>query len=116
MSRINLSSYSRETLEHILQIMKNYRISMKQVGNRAILLDPENLPEDVAIIEYAPSMDTTLVDRYARACLRFSFPEFKNTASPIIRKNPLLTGGVRVFVWDNMVDVSFARFESLVKK
>lgn len=89
---------------------------MKQVGKRAILLDPENMPEVTAIIEYAPSMDISLVDRYARACLRFSFPEFKNSAPPTIRENPLLTGGVRVFVGDNMVDVSFARFESLVKQ
>ncbi len=89
---------------------------MKQIGNRANLIDPANPPEDKAVIEYAPSMDIPLVNRYAKACLNVSFPQYKNTNSPIVRENPLLTGGVRVFVGDDMVDVSFARFESLVRQ
>ncbi len=115
MPTLNLTSYPRETLEHVLSIVKSYRISMKQIGKRAILTDPLDPPQDSVTIEYAPHIDASLIEKYSEACLALSFPEYKSTLPPIIRKNPLLTGGIRLFVGDDMVDVSFARFESLVK-
>jgi hypothetical protein len=57
MTNSNLSSYSRETLEHLLMMMKSYRNGLKQIGKRAKLIDPNNLPAIRATIEVHSGMD-----------------------------------------------------------
>lgn len=65
MPTLNLTSYSRETLEHLLSMMKSYRSSLKQIGKRATLIDPENPPAISARIEYPSSMEENFASQYA---------------------------------------------------
>ena len=88
---------------------------MKQIGKRASLVDPADLPETIARIEYASGIDREAVKIYADTCLKQSFPEYHSTHAPTLEENPLLGWGVRVFVGDDMVDVTLSRFESLLK-
>ena len=92
MSTLDLTSYSRETLEHILRVMKQYKISLRQIGKRAVLIDPENPPAIASVVEYAPSIDTSMVEKYALACIKLSFPDYNSGKAPILRENPELTG------------------------
>ena len=91
MTTIDLSSYPRESLENILRIVKSYRNSLKQIGKRAHLFDPKNPPSIASIIEYASGMERDTVEKYAISCIKNLFPEYTG-ASPILRKNPELTG------------------------
>jgi hypothetical protein len=88
---------------------------MKQIGKRAHLEDPKNIPLAVARIEYASGIDQKILEKYATACLSYSFPEYKNDAKPLFVENPTLWAGVRVFVGDDMVDITLTHFESLLK-
>jgi hypothetical protein len=91
MSTIDLSSHSRETLEHILSVMKGYRTTLKQVGKRAVLIDAKNPPKERAIIEYAPGMDVSSVEAYGSSCIARLFPGYTGDA-PVLRENTELTG------------------------
>ena len=90
MSILDLSSYPRATLEHVLHIVKLYRSSMKQIGKRTSLVDPAHMPETIARIEYASGIDRETVKSYADACLKQSFPEYHSTHAPTLEENPLL--------------------------
>jgi hypothetical protein len=46
--------------------------------------------------------------------IKYAFPSYVGEP-PIIRKNDTLKGGARVFVGDDMVDVSMQKFENLLK-
>ena len=85
-----LSLYSRNTLEKVLHIVKLYRVSLKQIGKRASLLDPHDLPEALARIEYAPGIDKKTLEKYAEACLAYSFPLYQNKESPVFIENTSL--------------------------
>lgn len=113
MSHINLSSYSRETLEHLLKVVKSYRTGLKQIGKRAKLEDP-NTPTPVrAFVEIHSGMDEKEGIRYAQAVIQYAFPTY-TWESPVVKVNPELKGGARVFVGDDMVDVTLQKFESLI--
>ena len=114
MSNINLASYSRETLEHLLRVAKSYRSGLKQIGKRAKLEDP-NAPTPVrALVELHTDMDEKDGLRYAEAVIKYAFPTY-TWESPLVKKNEHLKGGARVFVGDDMVDVTMQKFESLLQ-
>ena len=114
MSHINLSSYPRETLEHLLKVVKSYRSWLKQIWKRALLEDPKSPTPVRAIVELHGSMDEKDGQRYAESVIKYAFPTY-TWESPLVRKNDELKGGARVFVGDDMVDVTMQKFESLLK-
>lgn len=89
MTTINLSSYSRETLEHLLRMLKSYKNGLRQVGKRISLSDPLNPTPTQAVVEYMSSMAEGDILKYANACLSYAFPEYHGDA-PILRKNDTL--------------------------
>ena len=95
--------------------MKAYRNSLKQVGKRGFLIDPKNPPKVQAIVEYGTGMDSKSVSLYAWACLKKLFPEYDGI-DPIFRENSLIIGWVRVFVGDDMIDISYQKLKSFLKK
>lgn len=114
MSNLNLTSYPRETLEHVLKIVKLYRSHLKQIGKRADFIDPENPPAIRAIVEVHPDIDRDMAQKYAESVIRFAFPNYTGI-SPVVKINAALKGGARVFVGDDMVDVSMQKFENLLQ-
>ncbi len=114
MSQIQLSSYSRETLENLLKIIKSYKSWLKQIWKRAQLVDPNNPAPIRALVELHDWLDENEGLKYAQSVIKFAFPTY-TWESPLVRKNPELKGGARVCVGDDMVDVSMQKFESLLK-
>lgn len=90
MKTLDLSSYSRETLEHVLSIAKSYRTSLKQIGKRTTLIDHRNPPGLRARVEYPSSLDTRSATEYAAACIAYAFPEYSGE-SPTLIQNDALT-------------------------
>ncbi len=89
MTPLDLTSYSRESLEHMLSIVKSYRTSLRQIGKRAVLIDPKHPPAISATVEYVGGMHKDTVDKYALSCIKKLFPEYTG-AAPILRENPEL--------------------------
>lgn len=94
--------------------MKSYRNGLKQIGKRTILHDPKNPIPVRAIVEIHSSMDEKEWLRYASAIIKYAFPTY-TWESPLVKSNDELKGGARVFVGDDMVDVTMQKFESLLK-
>ncbi len=86
MTTISLSSYPRETLEHLLKMLKSYKNGLKQIGKRAVLTDPSDLPPVRAVVEYMPTMEEKDVTQYALSCIRYAFPSYTGEA-PLLRPN-----------------------------
>lgn len=59
MSKTQLHSYPRETLEHLLKILKSYRNGLKQIGKRAQLEDPSSPLPVRAFVEIHSGMNET---------------------------------------------------------
>jgi hypothetical protein len=86
MASLDLTSYSRETLEHMLLMLKGYKNSLKQIGKRSVLFDPKNPPAIQARVEYTPSIEASFVEKYASACIASLFPEYSG-AKPSLQEN-----------------------------
>lgn len=89
MQTLDLSSYSRATLEHILSIAKSYRTSLKQIGKRTALIDHKNPPALRARVEYPSSLHVESVEKYAQSCLAYAFPEYHGENPMLIENNHL---------------------------
>lgn len=113
-STLDLTSYSLEELTDVLRIMKGYRTSLRQIGAKAKLEDPKHPQAPTLSIEYAPGFSMDTVRSFAHATVSRYFPEtaIDNTVSFVENKN--ITGGIRIFYGDDMMDVSFEKFKNVL--
>ncbi|MBP6981147.1 hypothetical protein KBB25_00010 [Candidatus Gracilibacteria bacterium] len=111
----HLSDYSRSDLESTLKILKSYRLSLLQIGKHAKLVDPKNLPALQVRVEYAPSLEESVVKEYAYKCLLEAFPGLEHPSDLSCKENPQISGGIRVFAGDDLVDISLEKFLTLLK-
>ncbi len=61
------------------------------------MTDPENLSVQELRVEYAPSLQKEIVEKYARICIEKSFPSVDVSSHISYSENPRLSGGIRVF-------------------
>lgn len=113
-STLDLSSYSLEELTDALRVMKNYRTSLRQIGAKAKLEDPKHPSAPVLSIEYAPGFTMDTVKSFAHAAVTQYFPEAKFDDSVALTENKKITGGIRIFYGDDMMDVSFEKFKNVL--
>ncbi len=64
MSSIHLSSYSKQDLQEVLRIVRDYRSARKQIGNRAVLRDPRVKPAKQFRVVYACNADLDAIKKY----------------------------------------------------
>ncbi len=105
-----IATLSREEITFSLKLLKEYRNALKQIGNRASLSDIA-FPKVHIRVEYAPhaSMD------HAKKMVESLFGRFFQDISYVAEtteftENPKLSGGIRLFAGDEMMDISFDRF------
>jgi hypothetical protein len=113
-STIELSSYSLEELTEALRVMKSYRTSLRQIGARAKLEDPKHQVAPSFSIEYAPGFTIDIVQSFARSAVSEYFPEALFDDNVTFIENKKITGGIRIFYGDDMMDVSFEKFKNLL--
>lgn len=111
----SLSTYSRETLLDTLRILKLYKTSLVQIGHRAHLQDPKSAHETVIRVEYPQGASMDEVSEFTHFTLKKSFAMDTIPKGIQYVEAPDLIGGIRVFVDDDMVDVSFKKFANLLK-
>lgn len=116
MSSVNLSSYSREQLTDILRILKLYKTSYAQIGRRARMIDPRIPALPVIRVEYPTDASLDEIRPFAEKSLAQFFDIKKPTEPIAFEPKQNIVGGVRIFVDDDMIDVSFQRFANFMKQ
>ncbi len=110
MSNIQLSSYSKEELENVLRVLKNYRASLKQIWNRSILSDSKEKKEKFFRIEHTKEISEDFLKKFSENVVKKFFPEVSTSAHCEYILNEKIIGGIRVFYGDDMMDLSFQDF------
>lgn len=110
MSNTKLSSYSREELTDILRVLKDYRTSLKQIGNRSILSDSKEKKEKIFKIEHTKEISENFLQDFSEKAIKRFFPEADSSVRREYILNEKIIGGIRVFYGDDMMDLSFQDF------
>lgn len=113
-SSLDLTSYSLDELTDALRVMKSYKASLRQIGGRAKLQDQKHPVAPVLTIEYAPGFGLDTVTAFAKSAVLQYFPEAQFDDAVVFTENNKLTGGIRIFYGDDMMDVSFEKFKNLL--
>lgn len=106
----NILSYSRDELSDVLRILKEYRTSLKQIGNRAVLSDSKHKSPKTFRIEHTSVASQDFVRDFASGAIRRYFPEASLDTEQRFIVNDAIVGGIRIFYGDDMVDLSFQDF------
>lgn len=114
MNTKDISHYSREELQDILRVLKTYKQSHRQIGARARIYDPKNPPEPELRVEYASGISQSLLEKILQSAIALHFPDIKDQSNVVYTENTHLTGGIRIFYGDDMVDISFQRFVNMI--
>ncbi len=107
-------SLTRDQIIDTIRVLKNYKNSLRQVGKRAILMDPRSLMEDIPLVEYASGIDQSLLRKYSESATSVYFPDYLGSSDAItFRENANLTAGIRIHFGDDLVDISFQKYKHL---
>jgi len=111
---LDLSSYSSQELQDALRILRDYRNARKQIGDRAVLQDPRVPAEKALVIEVSQELQSDELQGFFTQVIQKFFPEASGKTFSV-RTRAGLSGGMRIFYGDDMVDLSFERFSELVQ-
>jgi len=111
----NLSSYSREQLSDVLRVLKLYKTSLVQIGHRARLIDPKDDQALSVRVEYPTGASLDDIRSFAETGLKEFFKLKKIPKDIVFVQVPTLIWGIRIFAWDDMVDISYQRFANQIK-
>jgi len=114
MKSINLSNYSPELLDEVLSVLRFYTTALKQIWDRAELRNPKQAKISQVRVEYARWADESFVQSFTGKILSRFFPDSDKDACTYT-ENPKITGWIRIFFGDDMVDISFEKFAHLIK-
>ncbi len=105
---------SKEELSELLRSLKLYRNLRKKLGNRGSrLFEASRSGEKTLRVEYFPSFDRKDVE----AALESAFgKDYAKGYRAEWKENPSLSGGIRAFFGDELVDLSFSRIERLLSR
>jgi hypothetical protein len=90
MTKIDLSSYSRDTLKETLRVLKDFVLASKQIGKRAILSDPKNANNTLLRIEHGAGISKDVLENFSRQAISQYYPEYKNETLEFF-ENPKIT-------------------------
>ena len=103
----NLNQYSREDLENVLIVLKDYRNSLKQIGKRSELSHPKHKQAKFFRVEHPAAIS------FGEAVKKF-FPDAPENTERRFVQNEKIIGGIRIFYGDDMVDLSFQDFAHIL--
>ncbi len=112
----SLSLHTVAELSDALRVLKSYVHASKQIGNKAVLSDPKNPTVTPIRIEYPETSDESSMTEYSDHILKVFYPETNPEVPRLYAKNPRITGGIRLFFGDDMIDISFDKFAHIMKQ
>lgn len=112
MSDISLTSYSKEDLSYALRLLRNYKNTYNQIGKRAKFF-PSSKSEKAFRIQHTDNISQEEITRFASLYISQFFSEVKDPKITYEINNDI-TGGMRLFYGDDMIDISFQKFSQLI--
>lgn len=105
----------KKDLQTTLQSLRHYRKMYRQIGARTNLYFWVN-PETNYRVEFDPKMSKELIEQFSLQAFQNYFTKTLETSQIGFTPNPSLISGVRLFVWDDMVDISYKDVENTLKQ
>ena len=113
---INLSTYSKADLEVALKGLKSYRALDKFIGRRGReLFHRARSGQESYRVEYAGG-DIKEIESLVITTYKTHFGVELSSSEITWKQNDSLKGGVRLFVGDDMLDISFKDAERKMKR
>lgn len=106
----NLNQYSREDLENVLIVLKDYRNSLKQIGKRSELSHPKHKQAKFFRVEHTAAISQEFLEKFFDEAVEKFFPDAPENTERRFVQNEKIIGGIRIFYGDDMVDLSFQDF------
>ena len=108
------TSLTRDQIIDTIRVLKNYKNALRQVGKRAILMDPRYPMIAAPVVEYTSGIETTFLKKYSDSAMISYFPDYTGSSDAItFRENKNLTSGIRIHFGDDLVDISFQKYMHL---
>ncbi|QFR39619.1 hypothetical protein A9Q91_05355 [Candidatus Gracilibacteria bacterium 28_42_T64] len=113
----NIQDLNLEELQKLLQEVKLYRDLSKKLGNRGKDLFNRGLKgEKLLVVEYFPKLNEKEVYTQAVKVYDKSFHISPKQEEILFLPNEKLSGGIKVYMDDSMIDISFSKIEKLMLK
>lgn len=112
-----LDTMKLEELKSLMHELREYSDMTKKLGLRGRKLFSHNLlGKKEYIVEYFPVFGEDAAWQQAQTVFQKSFSETPKKEDVVFIASQNVKGGIKVYVDDNMVDVSFKKVEDLLQK
>lgn len=114
---MNINSYSKNELENISKLLKKYRSLRKNVGKKALEMTLRDLSGSKRIlVEHFPSMNSEEAKKEAKVIYSKFFWIDLGISDIETKENTMLAWWIRLFLWDDMLDISFENIKNTIRK
>ncbi|EKE29951.1 MAG: hypothetical protein ACD_2C00073G0039 [uncultured bacterium (gcode 4)] len=114
---MNLEIYSKTELEQLSKILKKFRNLRRNVGKKSSeVLHYELTWTQRILVEYFPTLKKEDVQDETLKIFKGFFWIELNPEDITWKENEILAWGMRVFFWDDMVDLSFESMRNRLRK
>jgi len=114
---MDISKYNKSELEQVYAILKKYRDLKKNIWKKSdevIYFELNN--EKKILIEYFPELKIDEIKDFLKNLYKKHFWVEIDLCKASFKKSSLLKGWVRIFLWDDMVDISFENIYNKISK
>ncbi|MDD3120203.1 MAG: hypothetical protein PHF46_02250 [Candidatus Gracilibacteria bacterium] len=113
---IDLEKYSKQELIEMLKVLKKYRNLRKNTGKKsAEILRQDIFGETRIKVEYFPSLNKGEITDFVIILFLKLFGKSVELKDIIWKENTSLTGGIRLYFGDDLLDITYADFKTKLK-
>lgn len=114
---VNINNLTLDESNSLLKEVKLYRDLKKQLGSRWVALyNKMKTWKKTLVVEYFPGMSEDASWEEAKKVFKKVFALDVNKEEVIFTPKELILWGIRVYVDDSVVDLSYLKIERIVKK
>lgn len=114
---MEINKYSKSELTEISKLLKKYKSLRKNIGKKSSLVIEGELSWEVRVlVEYFPALDKNSITEKVSFIYSSIFEKKINSSKINWKENELLAWWIRLFLWDDMLDISFENVRNALKK
>lgn len=114
---MEINKYSKSELIEISKLLKKYRNLRKNIGKKSSSIIEAELSWEVRVlVEYFPTLDKNSIIKKVNDIFLSIFWEKIDTNKIIWKENELLAWWIRLFLGDDMLDISFENTRNDLRK
>lgn len=117
MTNFDITKYNKTELQEIAKILKKFRALRKNIGKKSSqILSYELSWDHKLIVEYFPALDKTKVLDTTKNIYKNIFGIDINETKLVWKENTNLKWWMRLFFWDDLLDISFESVSNSLRK